>query len=296
MITSIHHVGLQSPSPHAALAMYAEFFGTAIQSKNDEAWVSSANGRIRASNGSAPPRTASVHATGLAHVCIQAQDKAVARERLERNGVVLLAEPLPLGTGFHYSYARDQEGRLIEMENAPFLQSDPNGWFGHVAFVTQDLPRLTRFYAALLGCQASQGQRVANNHNVDRVAQLQGVDLEPVWISGLNLTLEFWRYYAPLLDDPNERQCGYTYLALEAEKPSEAKSFALELGATDAPPESVLSHTCPSVRDPDGNRLVFVSTRAVETGVEPLQDARLIDHVLPARAAYMAEKQRGKGL
>jgi len=296
MITSIHHVGLQSPNPSAALTPYADFFGVDIQTENDEAWVSGANGRIRASKGLAPPRTASVHATGLAHVCIQAQDKAAARGRLERNGVVLLADPLPLGTGFRYSYARDREGRLIEMENAPFLRSEPQGWFGHVAFVTQDLPRLTRFYAALMDCQPSQGQRVANNENVDCVAQLHGLDLEPVWISGLNLTLEFWRYHAPLLDDPNERQCGYTYLALEANDPSQAKHLALDLGATDAPPEWVMGEACPSVLDPDGTRLVFVPTQATEACVGKLQDAKLIDHVLPARAAYMANKQRSKGL
>jgi catechol 2,3-dioxygenase-like lactoylglutathione lyase family enzyme len=290
MIEGIHHVGLQAPVPAQALAPFAHFFGVPVHHLGGQAWLAAANGFLVASQGAAPERTASVHAIGLAHICLQAQEARTARERLESQGIQLLADPVSLGTGFRYCYARDPAGRLIEMETGTFLQPDPQGWLAHAAFVTDDLDRITSFYSDLLGLPLSLGPRVAGHPGVDAVAQLKGIDLEAVWIRGLNLTLEFWRYHAPALSEPGERQCAYTHLALVAGDPELAHARALALGAQGTEVMDLLGERAPSVLDPDGNRLVFMRPRRGALQMSDLVDASLIDHVLPAREAFLAAR------
>lgn len=293
MILAVHHLGLRAPEPALSLAPYAHFLDVAPWPSEDGAaasWVVAPNSFLFARAGATPERAASVHATGIAHLCLRTRDRLQGRARLEAGGVRLLADPLSLGTGFHYSYARDREGRLLEMENAPFIREVPRAWLAHVAWVTQDLNLLSSFYAALLDRPVAPGARVAGNARVDTVAQLQGVDLQPAWITGLNLTLEFWRYHGPALADPDERQCGYTHVAFEVSEPMSMQHDAIALGATAAAPENLWGLEWPAVLDPDGNRLVFVAPTDPAWQVANLPGRDLELEVPAARDAYLRER------
>jgi catechol 2,3-dioxygenase-like lactoylglutathione lyase family enzyme len=262
MITAIHHVGLRSPDPRRALAAFGDFVGGVTDAEGEGAWLRGPNFLVHAARGEGPPASAPVHAIGLAHVCIQARDPAAARERLESAGVAYIADPCSLGTGVHYAYARDNEHRLLELETAPWMVTEPSGWFAHVAFVTTDLTRLLDFYAALLETEVARRGRFNGNPRLDQIAGLSGVDVEAGWLRVHGFTLEFWRYHAPALP-LGERQSGYLHLALEVADADAVAARALALGATpDDGADLPMLGAVRAVRDPDGNRLVFAALNA----------------------------------
>lgn len=291
MIRGVHHLGLQGPDPSAQLAPYAHALGVLPHGAGDEAWLAAPNGYLLARRGAAPVRVASVHATGLAHLCLQSRDAGAAARRLDEAPFTRLAEPVALGTGFHYGYARDPQGRLIELETAPFLHDEPPGWFAHVSFVTRQPPRLADFYAALTERPLSRGPRVRGVSLVDHIAQLPGIELTPTWLRGHNLTLEFMHYAAPALADPAERQTGWTHIAFEVDDADAAHARALALGATPADTQQLFGVTSPAVLDPEGNRLHFIAwpRGSSPTSLSALASPHLIEHVLPARAAYLGQ-------
>lgn len=284
MIVGIHHVGLTGPDPVRALAASGRFMDAPVMSAGDGATMAGPNLYLHARMGGAAA-PAPVHAPGLAHLCVQARAPAPARERLEGAGVQLVAEPRGLGTGFHYAYARDVDGRLMELETAPFLPEAPQGWFAHVAFVTHDLARLATFYGALVGRPLTPGGRLPKSAALDHVAGLDGVDVEATWIRGLNIGLEFWRYHAPS-PPAGARQSGYAHVAFETTDAGAAADRTVSLGATpdfDAPTVFGARHIR-AVRDPDGNRIVFVQFDDGATcALGALAHPDLVDRVLAAR-------------
>ena len=296
MIKGVHHVGMCGTDPAATLATFNDFMPLTLSAATDSAWAEGPNFYLYAVRGEAPQTAAPINAIGLAHLCVQAHAAEAAQEHLERAGVRLIAPPIGLGTGFQYAYARDGEGRLIELETAPFLAPTPTGWFSHFAFVTDDLPRLTAFYAALTGREVECGHRLNHNARIDHVGGLANIDLQGAWITGLNIGLEFWRYYGPALAEPSMRQRGYTHLAFEVENAQLAAAQALALGATAAVCTDSFAAAC-AVRDPDGNLIYFIAFDAAAPrladqmgSLSTLTAGSVIDHVRPARTAWLAQQ------
>jgi catechol 2,3-dioxygenase-like lactoylglutathione lyase family enzyme len=293
VIAAIHHVGILGPDPVGSLAAFGQFTRGAIVADGDGAWLKGPNFLVRATRGPAPMAAAPVHAIGIAHVCVQMRDPAAARATLEAAGVAYIADPVSLGTGFHYCYARDAEHRLIELETAPFLQTDPSGWFAHVAFVSEDLPRILKFYAALLDLKVFPGGPFRNNPMLDQIAGLKGLDLEVGWLRARNLTLEFWRYNAPRLPADQRRQLGYSHIAFEVANFEAAVTRARDLGATEGDGVDLPSiGAMHALRDPDGNRIVFLAPDSAHAhlSVQALAVPGVVNHVLPARDAWAASR------
>lgn len=284
MIHAVHHVAMESPDPVAALDAFADFMGGVVYADARGAWLVGPNAFVRAERGSAP-EVAPVHARGIAHVCVQARDPAAARSRLERNGVGYLSEPVALGTGFHYAYARDREGRLLELETAPFLVNDPQGWFAHVAFVVRDLDRMATFYGAVCGGELRTGGPYRNNPRIDQVAGLTGVDVDVRWIVGANLTLEFWRYNAPAIS-AECRHTAWRHLAFACADPQAMKAKAIAAGAApdDPPAWRDAWGAVAAVRDPEGNRIVFVAPVDPLLSIESLRAPDLLARIARARS------------
>lgn len=285
----IHHVGIESTDPATSLGAFATFLGAEIEHADGAQWLKGPNFLVRAAHGSGPGGEAPVHALGIAHVCLQMRDPAAARAALERAGVAYLADPVSLGTGFHYCYARDAEHRLLELETAPFMTEHPRGWFAHVAFVTDDLERIVRFYSAFLDLPVFPGGPFRNNPKLDAITGLAGVEVEAGWLRGANLTLEFWRYHAPGLADGSPRQTGYTHVAFEVEDVAAAVARAESLGATrDEDGDGLQVGIARALRDPDDNRIILLSPDAqhAHLSIAALSAPEVIGHVLPARDAW----------
>lgn len=291
MFRGVHHVGLQSRDPRGALAHFGQFLGVEIESAAEkDAFLAGPNFYVYANHGESPAYQASVHAIGIAHICVQSQDVGVGRRRLESEGVKLIADHVALGTGFLYAYARDREGRLIEFESAEFLPTATQGWFAHCAFVTEDLERLTGFYAALLDKALVLGGRFKGNRLADTIAGMSGLDFEMVWLRGFNMTLEFFRYHKPDLALPGERQVGYTHIAFEVADLAASAERARTLGALeeDAGP-ALFGAAARRFRDPDGNHFILLEmSEDSEFSLRRLSAPDLITKPLPKRASTEA--------
>ncbi len=243
MITGIHHVGLASADPAATARALAVAAGPAEQD-GGTLWVRGPRLAVAIEQAPAELPARAVHEQGLTHLCMQSRDGERLRASLVEAGVQFHADPIGLGTGYLYSYGRLPGGTVLETESADHLPEEPQPWFGHVAFATADLERLTGFYSQLLGLPVQNGRRVADFAAADVVTGLDGVDVRPAWISGLNVGLEFWEYAHPKTEAVGAR-AGLTHVAFSTTDRAAAEARAAELG-------------CADLRDPDGNRFQFV--------------------------------------
>ena len=157
MRAAVHHVGLGGGrSPFVAVMPIDRAQTPDVGPAGQGRWLRAPNAWLFETDVEPHARRA-VHSPGIAHICVQARDGTVARPALEAAGVGFLSPPVALGTGFLYAYGFDADGRLIEMENAPFLAETPSGWIGHVALVTDDINRLAGFYGGLLDAEPERG-------------------------------------------------------------------------------------------------------------------------------------------
>jgi catechol 2,3-dioxygenase-like lactoylglutathione lyase family enzyme len=229
-----------------------------------------------------------VNASGIAHLCIQARDGYTARSALGAEAASFLSDPVPLGTGFHYAYGHDRGGRLFELESAPFLPVSPLSWFGHVAFVSSDAERLATFYASVLGVPVSPGGRYSGNPQIDRVAGLDGVDVEVWWVRTGDFTLEFWRYHAPAAQKIASEEW-YSHIGLEADDLGVALKRVQSSGGTIEEASTRGSDGQEAwARDPDGNRIHLIEFDGPALSVRALRERDALARAGAARAAATA--------
>jgi catechol 2,3-dioxygenase-like lactoylglutathione lyase family enzyme len=231
---------------------------------------------------SSPP----VNAPGITHVCAQGRSIDDLYASLIPQGFSFPESPVDLGTGFLYAYGRSRDGAVIETEGAPFAQTEPASWMGHVAFATHDLERLVAFYAALLGMEPQFSPRLRGSARYDRVTGLRGVDVLAAWVRGSNLALEFWQYLSPETvarsDDRPVSDLGYSQVAFEVDDLEAVFARAVELGARPhGPPEDLGRARAAYLRDPDGNVLELITWApgAEALSVSALSHPRVLEAV-----------------
>lgn len=280
---AIHHLGLAGAGQALDVAVRLEPVRAPDLGDGGAAWLRGPNLFLRLGDGD-PPGPRPVNAPGIAHLCVQSRAGDAARGALERAGVRFLSEPVALGTGFLYAYAHDSAGRLLELESAPFLPDEPAAWFGHVAFVSRDAERLAGFYAHLLGAAVTPGGRFRDNARVDRVAGLDGVDVEVWWVRDRRFTLEFWRYHTPAYDGPDV-DGWYTSLGLETDDLDAALARVREAGGATEDVMTGADGRAARARDPDGNRLQLIELASPSLGTATLPHADALARAAAARAA-----------
>ena len=227
-----------------------------------------------------PPRP--VNAPGLAHLCMQTRDGDALRRTLTMAGATFLSPPVALGTGYHYSYGHDRQGRLFEIESAPFLPKIPTAWFGHFAFVSEDAERLASFYGALLQSTPVAGGRFRGDSRLDTVAGLTGVDLSAWWVRTPAFALEFWRYHAPTHAGPPV-DGGYAAIGFETDDLEAAIAVSVGIGGQLCDRTSGPDGDAALLADPDGNSFRLIALARPGVGVSTLAHRDVL-----ARAASLA--------
>lgn len=276
----VHHLGLRGPLPSGVpieaagalavgervlLARGPNLYWASVESEAAEA-----------------PRP--VNLPGIAHWCMQALDGTAMRAGLAAGGAAFLSPPVALGTGYLYAYGHDANGRLFELETAPFLPPSPPAWFGHVAFVSQDAERLATFYGGLLGAPVTPGGRFRENRRIDQVAGLDGVDLQAWWVRATDFTLEFWRYDAPPAPAGDSTRW-YPHLGLQTDELERALDRVAALGGARGAIAAGPDGRSARARDPDGNALLLIelTPHARDRGVASLPHRDAIRQAAQAR-------------
>ncbi|MCW3796898.1 VOC family protein [Sphingomonas sp. BN140010] len=231
-------------------------------------------------------RRRDINAPGLAHLCLQGRDGALLRRTMEQAGTNFFSPPIRLGTGYEYAYARAADGRLLELESAPGMPPRPPAWVAHLAYVSQRADELAAFYASLLGVKLISGGRFSQNANMDRMAGLEGIDVEIWWVKSAPIGLEFFRYHAPASGDRGLGNASYAHLGLEVAEIAAAITIIRELGGCQE--GGIMQGKDGSAawaRDPDGNRIQLLQLHGDHHRVSSLPYPTILAEADAVRAA-----------
>lgn len=240
MIHGVHHLGLAGTD----LAGAARFHGGLIGARPDAAaLLAGLNLRLElhaASGSLVAPGSPALNRPGIRHYCVQ----NFAFERLAAavtgGGGTLIAEPVDLGTGNAYAYARDPEGNIIEIEGLPYAPAEQANWVGHIALVTHDIAATAAFYSAVLGTAAAGPRRVGPSAAIDWMGGLPGAVLLGAWLPAGPIALELWQFEQPAFAGSAVRahfaEPGFSHIAFACDDPLQERLRLIALGAKAADP------------------------------------------------------------
>ncbi len=287
MIAGLHHIGLGVADLDNAIGFFENVAGFSAVSQHaldadsplrdalgagsvaiEVALIAGPNGYIQcaavASADSPKGRAAPpINTSGIRHFCIQHQDCDMLADGVRNANGSLVADPLDLGTGNQYAYARDGEGNIIEIEGLPYAPAEQSTWIGHIAIVTPKLDRMIDFYRTLLGTDLQGRSMVGPGPRSDKMGGLSDAQLEGAWLPTDNMLLEFWQFHAPL-SPPKHRHTtmldlGYTHICLETDDLDHDFEQMIEAGATAiCEPVETCNARVQFARDPDGNIIALL--------------------------------------
>lgn len=206
-----------------------------------------------------------VYGPGITHVCFQSPEEDSAFDKFKKQGVEMVSRgdrPVRLNPqrGITYAYARDPAGNMFEMEQWVEPPRPFPIWIAHVAFVSPDIERLTRFYSQTVMGMAEPPaiRRIRGIPNLDVVGNIDNGDLYGTWIPTPNILIEIWQYVNP--KTPNEsvngslEKLGYTHVCFEVDD-TVAEYERLSRQGVEFISEPLQTETNVVVfgRDPDGN-------------------------------------------
>lgn len=315
MIRGIHHVGLTVADARATIAFFlsaADLVAMAnVESQlelptsaaarplPDVSMLRSANAYLRflePLKDSAPRQVMrSVAEAGIVHICLQSTSIDYLYGRFKEAGATFHAPPVDLGTGFLYSYARDHEANVVELEGVPPVWEDPAPWIAHVSFTSANIDRLVAFYSGVFGETAIRSPRVGPNNRFDEISGMKGTEFKAAWIQAGNMQVEVIQYFQPAtLAHTSPRSLGdvgYSYVCFEVTNLQQARAHMMSLGATQTPELAALgTANCCVCADPDGNILVLIE---LDASTRAFSIAALPDPMIVSRMAAMREQLKG---
>ena len=301
-VVGLHHVALTVCDVAAAERFYSEGAGYqpwpqahALGLPNGARALCTANAGLwllPAAAGAALVRRP-VNEAGIAHLCLQTPDIGLVIGRFKTLGASLHSEPIDLGTGFLYCYARDPEANVIEVEGVAPVWTETRPWLAHANIVSHDLTRLTDFYSRWLGIEAVRSPRLRDDVRISTIADLPDVQLRAAWLNLGNAQIEIMQYLQPATGiETGRREAGtpgFAHLGFEVRDLAAAGAHLQACGGRlDAAPATgawqAMGH------DPDGNRLLLLDLHAsVHQGlrIADLADAQITQRFTAARAALL---------
>jgi catechol 2,3-dioxygenase-like lactoylglutathione lyase family enzyme len=228
---------------------------------------------------------------GIVHICLQSPSIETLYSSFARSGADFHAEPVDLGTGFLYSYARDLEKNVVELEGVPPVWKDKTPWVAHVSFSTADIDRLVGFYASVLGQVPIRSATLGPNRRIDAVSGLKDTQFMAAWIPAGNMQIEIIQYLQPkTLAHAGARmlaELGYAYVCFEVADIELASTRFLAAGASRL---SDFAHidgpSCFFCADPDGNPILLVAPGAdsKHLSISALPNADIVSRMAIRRA------------
>jgi catechol 2,3-dioxygenase-like lactoylglutathione lyase family enzyme len=232
-----------------------------------------------------------VSEAGIAHICLQTPHIAHILGELKARGASLHSQPIDLGTGFLYCYARDPEANVIEVECVAPVWASPRPWLAHANIVTPDLLRMVAFYGAFLGVAAVRSPRLQGDVRLDTIADLPDVQLRAAWLQAGNAQIELMQYWQPATTPETARRLpgmpGFAHLAFEVSHLAAACAHLQHSGGQlrEAPGPGAWQAVG---LDPDGNRLVLLDLHAAAHAgwrISALADPHITQRFAAARTA-----------
>lgn len=274
---AVHHIHIRLRQLTPLLAMLNDFGFTTVTHGTSEAWIRTPNAYLRLSQSDTVPMPPSDFTqAGISHLCIQTPDMHQALRILQRHGAHPLSEPINLGTGHWYLYARTPGGDIVEIEGVPYAPTEPTPWIAHVALVSCDVVRLADFYHALTGTTRRGGHTIGPNPRFDDVLQHPAARMIPIWLVGLNVTIELWQFLSPVTRPVTPPSAyGYHALGLTVSDVAEWCARASDAGAVvhhQSVAEALLS-------DPDGNMLHLTQAAVAQPALHDCSDLAIIARV-----------------
>ena len=264
--SGIHHVGLTVADPvqaQAFLSLSAQFAPWSaagqIDFGADSTLLCNVNGGLllQSATTTHDPVRRPVCEAGITHVCLQTPGIDSVHSAMFAGGGSFHCDPIDLGTGYLYCYARDPEFNVIEIEGVAAVWQDTSPWLAHVNIATANLDRLIDFYAALLGQTGVRSPRLRADPRLDAIADLPNVQLRMAWLQAGNMQIELMQYLEPATTQVTGRrvagQPGYSHIAFEVIDLSRAVAHVQALGGrvNEGQPDAWRA-LC---QDPDGNAI-----------------------------------------
>lgn len=282
LITGLHHVVLAVADVPGAMHLYGHALG--LHERGD-GLLYGPNAALRLVAGPAmAPHPLAVNVAGIAHICVQSTQLPELFARWRAAGGGANSEPVDLGTGYRYCYARDLEGHVCELEQLPALPPArwPAGeatWLAHASVAAADFDRLVDFYAALLGRTAVRSPVMGGRPAMDELAALPGVRLQMAWIDAGNQQIEVIHYLHPPTRQESPRRAagagGFVQLVFEVGDVPGALARVESAGGR------VTDAAAGLATDPEGNAMRFLSGAQLHAEGRALAD--LPDPFIKAR-------------
>jgi catechol 2,3-dioxygenase-like lactoylglutathione lyase family enzyme len=314
-IKGIHHVGLTVRDVKAVAHFYTAAAGFTMA---DEAEASRSIGsddghraaailrgpnayvHLLAADPGAPIRSTrrEVSEAGIVHICLQTPVIESLYGRFGVAGASFHSPPVDLGTGFLYSYARDCEGNVVELEGVPLVWDDPMPWIAHVSFSSANVNRLADFYAQVFASKAIKSSHIGPDKRFDLVSGMPGTEFMAAWIPAGNMQIEVIQYLQPAttprVATPLPGEPGYSYVCLEVSDMVSAWNHLAICGAVQVRAPQVGSAIDDEHRrlcsDPDGNLLMLLQPVEAAASIARLPDPYIVARMNDRRAAMAAEK------
>ena len=302
-ILGVHHVGIAAHDIAALAGFYRISSGLvdwpavdALQLPGGGLALAGLNAGLRLLPGADAPLRRPVSEAGITHVCMQ----STAIQRLLQThtdaGARFHSPLVDLGTGFLYSYARDTEHNVIELEGVAPVWADPQPWLAHVNLACADITRQLAFYAAWLGSPATRSPRLKGDPRLDQIADLRGVELRMAWIAARNMQVELIQYTEPAAQATGSHSTrrlsgasGHAYVAFEVSDLEQARALLLaQGGSVEYTLKSSLRPVGLCCCDPEGNALWLLDHDTLARGgaaIEQLPQPDVVPRFQSARAA-----------
>jgi catechol 2,3-dioxygenase-like lactoylglutathione lyase family enzyme len=301
VIVGLHHIGLRAVNVAAALGFHRAASGfeawpaaASLGLAPNAQWLCSSNLGlcVMPAHSAMPTVRRPVSEAGITHLCLQTPDIAAVRQHFADAGASFHCPPIDLGTGFLYTYARDLEHNVVEIECVPPVWPEVRPWVAHVNIASAELDRLVDFYAAFVGATAVKSPRLHSDPRLDAIADLPDVSLRARWLALPNAQIELMQYHQPATTVQTGRRDagvpGFAHIAFEVDDLQAAVQHLRHCGgqATDPVPGAFSTQGS----DPDGNTLWLLDLSAPEhraASLMSLREPRITQRFAAAREALL---------